>query len=72
VPYRVIINPESDQTFTGDVQRLATVALDEPEQLRELLRPLYPSVEVRNGVTDPDGTKRWYVYRDGHWMRSDN
>jgi hypothetical protein len=68
MPYRVIINPEADEQFAADVHRLATSALAEPEELRELLRPTYPSVEVRNGVTDPDGTRRWYVYRDGHWL----
>lgn len=70
MPYRVIINPQSDGVFAAEVKRLATAAINTVEELRELLRPQYPSVQVRNGVADPDGTHRWYVYRDGQWRRN--
>jgi hypothetical protein len=71
VRYRAIINPDDDREFAARVEQLATPGLDEPAQLQRLLREAgYPLARVTDGVTEPDGRARWYVYRDGHWRQT--
>jgi hypothetical protein len=68
VHYRTVIYPENDLAFVAFVQAHATPDLDQPKQLEARLREAYPKARVSNGVTEPDGRKRWYVYRDGKWV----
>ncbi len=65
--FRLVINPETDKQFVTEVERAAAVHQEMPAQLEQALRPTYPDAKVQNGVTEQDGRKRWYVYRDGRW-----
>ncbi|HYI21934.1 MAG TPA: hypothetical protein VEX62_04775 [Candidatus Limnocylindrales bacterium] len=68
--FRLIINPESDAGFVNDVERTVATHREMPSDLEQALRPTYPNVKVRDGVTEQDGRKRWYVYREGRWTAS--
>ena len=63
---RLVIQPASDAAFAADVGAQAPLN-ETPEALEAALRKSYPSLVVHNGVEEADGTKRWYVYRDGRW-----
>jgi hypothetical protein len=63
---RLVIRPESDADFVSHVCGLAD-RNETVEALESALRPKYPTVVVHNGIDHPDGTVRWYVYRDGRW-----
>jgi hypothetical protein len=64
---RLVINPESDTRFAGEVEAAMESGLSETDELQCLLRFEHPQATVTNGVREPDGRERWYVYRDGHW-----
>jgi hypothetical protein len=64
---RLSIIPSDDPVFTELVREVEGRA-PTPEALQELLRSEYPQVRVVRGVTDI--VERWYVYRDGRWVRS--
>ena len=63
---RIIASPPHDRLFTDRVQKLAQ-GTDTPEILEQLVRHEYPEARVVRGVTDV--VERWYVYRDGRWVR---
>jgi hypothetical protein len=65
--YRLVINPESDAEFVDYVHSRARPDSESTKALQALLRERYPRAVVSNGVSDPDGTRRWYVYREGRW-----
>lgn len=41
------------------------------EDLEAILRTRYPDAVVRPRELEAEETVVWYVYRDGHWIRSD-
>jgi hypothetical protein len=41
---------------------------ESPETLEEGLRRRFPNARVYRGISD-GVSERWYVYRDGHWVR---
>ena len=65
---RLLIYPNDDLKFERRVQSLLAAGVSTPDQLQTELRPEHPHARVTNGVTEPDGRKRWYVYRDGRFM----
>ena len=42
-----------------------------PQDLEALLRSRYPKAVVRRRELDAERVEVWYVYRDGHWIRSE-
>ena len=67
---RLVINPESDTAFVAAVHR-EVPDVRRTGELEHRLRTSYPNARVSNGVREPDGRPRWYVYRDGHWRADD-
>jgi hypothetical protein len=65
---RLLIYPDYDLQFGREVQALLDQGVATPTELQTQLRPLHPEVRVTNGVTEADGRKRWYVFRDGRYM----
>ncbi len=65
----LMINPSSDVVFATAAN--GALGGDEtPEALADALRPEYPSVTVRSRDLSEEAIVVWYVYRDGHWVRS--
>ncbi|MEP7360616.1 MAG: hypothetical protein ABI744_03460 [Chloroflexota bacterium] len=64
---RISVNPSEDAVFASRVRELGD-QINSPEALEDRLRPDYPQVRVVRGVTDV--VDRWYVYREGRWIRS--
>lgn len=67
----LVLNPPGDERF----RRLALGALEDdavtPAQLEAELRRAYPRAAVRPRELAGEQSEIWYVYRDGHWVRSD-
>lgn len=67
----IVANPPGDRQF----RELIDVALLSggwrPEDLEAFLRTRYPSALVRRRELEGERTEMWYVYRDGHWIRSE-
>ncbi|HUG48027.1 MAG TPA: hypothetical protein VMP67_06405 [Candidatus Limnocylindria bacterium] len=65
---RVITNPAEDGAFRRSAEGLMAGGARSPMELQDGLRSDYPGVRVVSGITDRE-TERWYVYREGHWIR---
>ena len=66
----LIVNPVADREFS----RFANAQLDAAqtaEQLQALLRVRYPEAVVHARELSGERILVWYVYRDGHWLSSD-
>lgn len=42
-----------------------------PHDLEAILRSRYPTAVVRPRELEGERAEVWYVYRDGHWIRSE-
>jgi hypothetical protein len=65
----LIINPIRDREFA----RFANAQLDaaaSTDDLQTLLRTRYPNAAVHARELAGERILVWYVYRDGHWIRS--
>lgn len=69
VTVRIVVNPTGDVAFRQRAEAMAAVA-ETPEELERLMRMEYRLARVVRGVTDI--FERWYVYRDGRWVNSDD
>jgi hypothetical protein len=65
----LITNPADDDQFRAAAEELLLRGAETAARLQERLRDTYPSASVVEGIRDQAG-ERWYVYRDGHWIRS--
>lgn len=65
----LVINPRSDPDFVSAVEAVGQAAAT-PEALADRLRRTYPNVLVRPRLLANEPYDIWYVYRDGHWVRS--
>ncbi len=67
VAVRLVTNPHNDDEFARVAEQLIE-RVETPEELERLLRERYQRARVVPGVTDI--TERWYAYRDGRWVES--
>jgi hypothetical protein len=69
VQVRLMIYPSDDDQFAALVEGLMGRGINKPPELQSALRAgEYPKARVTNGVTEPDGAKRWYIFRDGRLL----
>jgi hypothetical protein len=66
----LVVNPPDDRAFEAFVGSTMDEAIDSPEQLQVVLRRRYPRSIVRRRDLAGERVQIWYVYRDGHWVRS--
>lgn len=68
---KIVVNPAHDQAFRSSAESLLRDGADTVQELEATLRGKYPSARVVIGVRD-GFYQRWYVYRDGRWVRGAN
>jgi len=66
----LVVNPPDDDDFRSYAEALIEGGLSEPLMLQECLRRRYPLAIVRPRALAGERARIWYVYRDGHWVRS--
>jgi hypothetical protein len=66
----LVINPRSDLEFVTAVE-VEGPGAPSPDTLADHLREAYPRVIVRPRLLANEPHEIWYVYRDGHWVRSE-
>jgi hypothetical protein len=67
----LVVSPQSDGEFVD----LAYSLLDDestPASLEAAMRRTYPRCVVRPREISAERYVVWYVYRDGHWVPSDD
>ena len=67
----VVINPSTDLGFREMVDRFVARGSSSPNDLEAVLRQRYPEAVVRPRELAGERFEVWYVYRDGHWIRSE-
>ena len=67
----VVVNPSSDTRFREMTDRFVTTGGSTPADLEAVLRTQYPEAVVRPRELAGERFEVWYVYRDGHWIRSE-
>lgn len=67
----VVVNPASDVSFREMVDRFVATGGRRPGDLEAVLRTRYPAAVVRPRELAGERFDVWYVYRDGHWIRSE-
>ncbi|HUQ77486.1 MAG TPA: hypothetical protein VM427_01270 [Patescibacteria group bacterium] len=66
----LVLNPADDDHFRALAEGLVREGIDQPGALQDCLREAYPLVLVRRRELAGEFAHIWYVYRDGHWIRS--
>jgi hypothetical protein len=66
----LILNPAADANFRTVAEALVTGGVTSPEGLQAGLRRRFPDALVRPRELAGERVQAWYVYRDGHWIRS--
>ena len=67
----VVVNPSNDVGFREMVDRFVATGGTRPDDLEAVLRTRYPEAVVRPRELAGERFEVWYVYRDGHWIRSE-
>jgi len=67
----IVANPVGDRDFRALIESSLISGASQPEDLEALLRTRYPQAIVRPRELADEPMSVWYVYRDGHWIRSD-
>ena len=67
----IIANPPGDRAFRGMIDSALLSGRWRPHDLEAMLRTRYPNAVVRPRELDAERVEVWYVYRDGHWIRSE-
>ena len=68
----IIANPSGDPPFRAMIDAFLSSAGRRPEDLEVALRTRYPLAVVRPRGLAGERVEVWYVYRDGHWIRSED
>jgi hypothetical protein len=72
VPRPVIVaNPAGDREFRALIHSGLVSGAQLPEELEAVLRTRYPLAIVRPRELAGERSAVWYVYREGHWIRSE-
>jgi hypothetical protein len=66
----LVTNPSDDATFAAHVERLVERGAASPPELERGLRDVYPRATVHQRELAGERILVWYVYREGHWVRS--
>ncbi|MDQ3129030.1 MAG: hypothetical protein M3Q66_11345 [Chloroflexota bacterium] len=66
----LVLNPTDDDAFRALAEGLVRGGIGQAEVLQDCLREAYPLVLVRPRALAGEHTDIWYVYREGHWIRS--
>jgi hypothetical protein len=66
----LVLNPSDDETFRRSAERLVEEGIASPRILQDALRRRWPSALVRPRELAGERLTIWYVYRDGHWIRT--
>ena len=66
----LVLNPPDDDAFRALAERLVGGDVREPSELQARLRERWPRALVRPRELAGEPAQIWYVYRDGHWVRS--
>ena len=67
----LVVNPSNDVRFREMVDRFVATGASRPDDLEAVLRTRYPAAVVRPRELAGERFEVWYVYRDGHWIRSE-
>jgi hypothetical protein len=67
----VVANPPSDVVLRSMVDTFLMSAGRIPMELESILRTKFPDAVVRPRELSGEPFEIWYVYRDGHWIRSE-
>lgn len=67
----VVANPPGDTAFRSLIDRILLASAGSPDDLQAALRAHYPKAVVRRRELADEMFEVWYVYRDGHWIRSE-
>jgi hypothetical protein len=68
----IVANPPGDRQFRALIDACLLSGATRPEDLEAVLRTRYPLAVVRPRELAGERTTVWYVYREGHWIRSDD
>lgn len=68
----IVANPAEDRPFRAFIDAGLLSGIGNPEELEAILRTRYPLAVVRPRELAGERTPVWYVYREGHWIRSDH
>lgn len=68
----IIANPPGDRPFRALIDRFLLAGGREPRDLEATLRTRYPTAIVRRRELAGENFEVWYVYRDGHWIGSED
>ena len=66
----LVLNPPDDEAFRALAEGLVRGGIDQPDALQDCLREVYPLVRVRPRELAGEPALIWYVYREGHWIRT--
>jgi hypothetical protein len=69
-PPTLVLNPPDDDDFVTFARRALNGGVIDPAEMQGRLRERYPSSIVRPRELAGERTEIWYVYRDGHWIRT--
>ncbi len=67
----IVANPPGDLEFRALIDRFLLSGGGGPQDLEAMLRTSYPQAVVRRRGLAGENLETWYVYRDGHWIRSE-
>lgn len=68
----IVANPPGDAQFRALIDAFVLSGGQRAEDLEAALRAHYPAAVVRPRALAGEQFEVWYVYRDGHWVRSDD
>jgi hypothetical protein len=68
----LVLNPAGDEEFRSAAVHLVESGVLEPALLQDCLRLRWPRAIVRPRELAGEQDEVWYVYRDGHWVPSND
>ena len=68
----IVANPPGDAAFRALIDGVLSAGVGSPHELEAALRATYPQAVVRPRELAGESFEVWYVYRDGHWIRSED